>query len=88
MHGKKLFVGGLNYSTTKEQLKNVFANYGEVVDIKIVEGKGFGFIEMSSQVEAESAKASLNNFNLDGKYIKVDQAKPPKSMQNNRKNHS
>ena len=85
MHGKKLFVGGFNYSTTKEELKNIFNDYGEVINIKIIEGRGFGFVEMSTQVEAESAKASLNNFNFNGRFLKVHQAESSKKIQQNRK---
>jgi RNA recognition motif-containing protein len=55
MQGNKLYVGNLNYAVTDEQLQTLFANYGEVRDVRIISGKGFGFVEMSSNDEAEKA---------------------------------
>lgn len=52
MQGSKLYVGNFKYSITREQLEELFSNYGEVREVKIIEGKGFGFIEMSNQAEA------------------------------------
>jgi RNA recognition motif-containing protein len=74
----KLYVGNLDHSVTKEDLKTLFSNYGEVRDAKLIEGKGFGFIEMSNQTEAESAKKELNGSNFKGRKLKVDIAQPPK----------
>ena len=48
MHGSKLYVGNIDYSVTKEQLRELFSKYGSVTEIKIIEGKGFGFVEMST----------------------------------------
>ena len=76
MHGSKLYVGNLSYSVTKEQLKELFSNYGSVSEIKIIEGKGFGFVEMSSQSEAEKAKEALDGSILQGRNLKVNEAKP------------
>ncbi|EKD27207.1 MAG: hypothetical protein ACD_79C00808G0004 [uncultured bacterium] len=78
MHGSKLYVGGLRYSTTVEKLKNLFSEYGEVKNVKIVGGKGIGFIEMSKQSDAESAKKELNGYIFDGQEIRVDVPRPPK----------
>ncbi len=64
MQGSKLFVGNLSHSVTTEELNELFSTYGEVKEAKVVEGKGFGFVEMSSQVQAEGAKAALNG-NID-----------------------
>ena len=64
MQGSKLYVGNLKYNITNEQLEELFANYGEVKQINIIEGKGFGFVEMSSPDEAEKAKESLNGSDL------------------------
>jgi RNA recognition motif-containing protein len=80
MHGSKLYVGNLSYSVTKEQLRELFSSYGSVTDVKIIEGKGFGFVEMSSQAEAEKAKEELNGSNFKGRTLTVDEARP----QNNR----
>lgn len=78
MQGNKLYVGNLNYSVTNEQLAELFAEYGQVVNVNIIEGKGFGFVEMSSQAEAEQAKQALHNTDFVGRSLKVDEARPPK----------
>lgn len=75
MHGSKLFVGNLSYSVTQEQLKELFSQHGTVVDIRIIGDKGFGFVEMSSQTEAENAKNALDGFNFDGRNMRVDEAR-------------
>ena len=61
MQGSKVYVGNLNYSVTNEQLEELFANHGTVKSVNIIEGKGFGFVEMSSSEEAEAAKTALND---------------------------
>ena len=81
MHGSKLYIGNLSYSVTKEQLKDLFSTYGVVTEVKIIEGKGFGFVEMSSQAEAEKAKEALNNSNLEGRNLKIDEARAPKARE-------
>lgn len=75
----KLYAGNLGFSVTNEDLKDLFSNYGEVKEIKLIEGKGFGFVEMSNQTEAESAKKALNGTDFKGRKLKVDIAQPPKS---------
>lgn len=75
----KLYVGNLGYSVTMEDLSKLFSNYGEVKETKLIEGKGFGFIEMSNQAEAETAKKALHGTDLKGRTLKVDIAQPPKS---------
>jgi RNA recognition motif-containing protein len=82
MENSKLYVGNLSYSVTNGQLKELFTNYGEVVDTNIIDGKGFGFIEMSSTDEAEKAKEGLNETEFEGRTIKVDEARPPKPRRN------
>ena len=81
MQGKKLYVGNLNYSVTNEELTALFSDHGNVENVNIIEGKGFGFVEMSTQAEAEAAKAALNNAEFKGRSLKVDEARPPKSRQ-------
>jgi len=78
MQGSKLYVGNLKYSVTSEQLKELFSKCGEVVDINIIEGKGFGFVEMGSPEDAEKAKEELNGADFDGRPLRVDEARPPK----------
>jgi RNA recognition motif-containing protein len=82
MENSKLYVGNLSYSVTNGQLEELFTNYGEVVDTKIIDGKGFGFVEMSSNDEAEKAKEGLNETEFEGRTIKVDEARPPKPRHN------
>jgi RNA recognition motif-containing protein len=77
MQDNKLYVGNLSYSVTNEKLQQIFATHGTVVKVNIIEGKGFGFVEMGSQVEAENAKKALNGTELDGRNMKVDKARPP-----------
>ena len=75
----KLYVGNLGFSVTKEDLNKIFFNDGEVRDAKLIEGKGFGFIEMSNQAETESAKKALHGTEFKGRTLKVNIAQPPKS---------
>lgn len=78
MQGSKLYVGNLNYSVTNQQLEELFANQGTVNSVNIIEGKGFGFVEMSSSDEAQSAMEALNNTEFAGRPLKIDEARPQK----------
>jgi RNA recognition motif-containing protein len=77
----KLYVGGLNYSTTSDQLRAHFAQCGTVVSAAVVterdsaQSRGFGFVEMSTDAEAEGAIAQLNQQPLDGKTLTVNAAR-------------
>ena len=79
---KKLYVGGLSYSVTDEQLRQIFAGQGTVESAKVItdrdtnRSRGFGFVEMSTQEEAEKAIAALNGTQMDGRNITVNIAKP------------
>ena len=84
MEGKKLYVGNFKYSTTEEQLRELFAEYGEVVKVDVIGDKGFGFVEMSSSSEAEKAKEALNETELEGRTLRVDEARPQKPRTNRR----
>ena len=79
MQGSKLYVGNLSYSVTNEQLEELFSTYGEVRQVTVIEGKGFGFVEMSSQSEAEEAQKALNDTDFGGRTLKIDEARPRKS---------
>ena len=78
----RLFVGSLSWNTTDDQLKDFFSSAGTVssanviVDRETNRSKGFGFVEMSSEEEAQEAIASLNGKELDGRTIIVSEAKP------------
>lgn len=78
MQGNKLYVGNLNYATTEEQLAELFGNYGHVESVKIIEGRGFGFVEMSSSEEAEQAQEALNETEFQGRTLRIDEARAPK----------
>lgn len=79
MEVSKLYVGNISYSATNAQLEELFSSYGEVKNVNIIDGKGFGFVEMGSNEEAEKAKEALNGFEFQGRTLKVDEARPPKS---------
>ncbi len=81
MQGSKLYVGNLGYQVTNKQLEELFSNYGEVRQVNIIEGRGFGFVEMSNPSEAEKAKEALDGSDLEGRALKVDEARPPRSRQ-------
>ena len=78
MQGSKLYVGNFVYATTDDQLRELFAEYGEVVDVNIIGNKGFGFVEMSSSEEAEAAKEALDGTEVQGRTLRVDEARPKK----------
>jgi len=71
-------VGNLAYSINKGQLEELFSKHGQVQSVTVMDGKGFGFVEMSSSSEAEAAKDALNGTDLQGRTLKVDEARPPK----------
>ena len=78
MEGSKLYVGNLKYAVNNEKLKELFSAYGEVKSVNIIEGKGFGFVEMSSPEEAKKAKDALNNTDFEDRPLKIDEARPPR----------
>jgi len=85
---KKLYVGNLPYSTTDDQLKAVFAEFGEVVSAVIImdkyrnRSKGFGFVEMSTEEEAKAAMEALNGKEFEGRKLNVNEAKPERRDDN------
>ncbi len=80
----KLFVGNLSFNTTEDELKELFAQAGTVQSVTIIKdkytnnSKGFAFIEMSSNDEAEKAIAQLNGKDLNGRNLSVAEARPPR----------
>ncbi len=76
----KLFVGGLAWATDEASLRAHFAEYGEVVEAKVIydrdtgRSRGFGFVTFADAEQANAAKANLNESDLDGRSIRVDQA--------------
>jgi RNA recognition motif-containing protein len=79
MQGTKLYVGNLNYAVSSRELTELFSNYGQVESLNIIDGKGFGFVEMANQAEAENAKEKLDGYMLKGRALKVNEAKPRNS---------
>jgi RNA recognition motif-containing protein len=84
----KLFVGRLSYALTDSQLEEHFAQIGKVLSAKVIidrttgQGKGFGFVEMSTEEEAKQAMDKLNNSELGGRTIVVSEAKPQEPREN------
>ncbi len=84
----KLFVGKLSYTLTDAQLEEHFATVGKVLSAKVItdrysgQGKGFGFVEMSTEEEAKKAMDTLNNSTLDGRTIVVSEARPQENREN------
>ncbi len=82
MHTNKLFVGGLDYSVTEARLQEIFSAHGTVESAKVItdrmtgRSRGFGFVEMSSQSEAEEAIQKMNGTELEGRNLTVNEARP------------
>ena len=78
----KLYVGNLSFSTTEDTLRTLFAEIGTVTDVALIKdrdtgsSKGFAFITMSSQAEAESAIKKFNGYNLENRELRVNPARP------------
>ena len=82
---KKLYVGNLSFSTTEATLTDLFATIGEVTSVNIItdrmtgRSRGFGFVEMAEHTAAQEAINQLNGRTLDGRPLKVAEARPPRS---------
>lgn len=79
--GKKLYIGNLDYSVTDKQLEEHFSPYGEVLSVNVIkdrytgQSRGYAFVELSTAGEAENAKAALNEKELNGRILKVDESR-------------
>lgn len=84
----KLFVGGLSWDTTNDSLKQFFSQAGNIVSAQVItdkfsgRSKGFGFVEMASDAEAQEAIAKLNGQTLDGRAVAVSEARPQAPREN------
>jgi RNA recognition motif-containing protein len=87
MQVSKLYVGNLSYSVTTDQLQELFSNHGQVKDVRVIEGKGFAFVEMSSTSEAEKAKDALDGSDFGGRTLRVDEARPQRDRDSRRNNY-
>ena len=80
--GRKIYVGNLSYNTTETELESLFGAHGSVQSAQIISdkmtgrSKGFGFVEMASDAEAQAAIAALNGQEVDGRTLTVNEAKP------------
>jgi RNA recognition motif-containing protein len=79
---KKLYVGNLSYGATQEQLRELFAQAGEVSDVSLVTDRdsgrprGFGFVEMATEEGAQEAIKRFNGYTLDNRALTVNEARP------------
>jgi RNA recognition motif-containing protein len=82
--GMNIYVGNLSYDSTEQGVRDLFEQYGSVSSVKLIEDRdtgrprGFGFVEMDSE-GANAAISALNGHELDGRAIKVNEAKPRES---------
>ncbi|HUD05963.1 MAG TPA: RNA-binding protein [Candidatus Saccharimonadales bacterium] len=78
----KLYVGGLAYSVTEQELEALFAEHGKVTSVAVIkdrdsgQSKGFGFVEMADDAEAKAAMAALSGKEVSGRAIMVNEARP------------
>ena len=79
---KKLYVGNLSYNTTEAQIRELFAGVGEVSSVNLItdrdtgSAKGFGFVEMTNDEQAQEAIRRFNNYMLDDRNLTVNEARP------------
>lgn len=77
-----IYVGNLSYGMSEEELRDAFSEHGEVSSVKILmdretgRSRGFGFVEMPNQREAEAAVAQLNGKDVGGRALRVNEARP------------
>jgi cold-inducible RNA-binding protein len=78
--GNRLYVGNLAFSTTDEALRDAFAEFGEIVEVKLMieretgRSRGFAFVEMATAEAAKAAIEQMNGANLDGRSLRVNEA--------------
>jgi RNA recognition motif-containing protein len=80
--GSKIYVGGLPYAATEQQLSDLFAQHGAVESARVItdkftgQSRGFGFVEMTTSEDAQKAIGALNGTQMDGRTLTVNEAKP------------
>lgn len=76
MEGKRLYVGNLTYSVNEGNLRELFGTYGEIESVKVIEQKGFAFVEMGTVEQAQAAMDALNGTDYEGRTLRIDEARP------------
>ena len=85
MSQNKLYVGNLSFNSTEDEITDAFSSYGTVTSVSLITDRetgrprGFGFVEMSSDAEAQAAMQAMDGQDLDGRSLKVNIAKPRES---------
>jgi len=80
---KKIYIGNMSYDTNENTLRELFAAHGEVVSVSVITDRetgrprGFAFVEMASDAAANAAISALDGQSVDGRTIKVNEARPP-----------
>ena len=86
----RLYVGNLAYSTREEELRSLFGAYGEVASVAVImdretgRSKGFGFVEFASDDDGRAAMEEINGKEVDGRVLKVNEARPREESPRNR----
>ena len=75
MSTKSLYVGNLSYSTTEEELRELFEEYGPITEVRIVENRGFGFVDIPAE-KMDEAIAAINGKEVAGRTLTVNEARP------------
>lgn len=89
----KLYIGNLSYSTTEEEINQLISEYGTADSIQLIkdrhtgQSKGFGFIEMNDNSEADAAIKGLNETNFKGRKLKINQAQPRSDRNKSRRRY-
>ncbi|HGJ65891.1 TPA: RNA-binding protein [bacterium] len=92
--GKKLYIGNLSFNISEEELEEAFSQFGEIVSTAIIKdsvsgrSKGFGFIEYAQEDSAKSAVEGMNGKELDGRTLKVDEAREQRDQRPQRRPRS
>lgn len=80
---KKLYIGNLAFSVTQDSLKEAFASFGDIEEVTLVtdretgRSRGFGFVTFANDADADKAMAEMNGKEIEGRAIKVSEARPP-----------
>jgi len=91
--GKKLYVGQLSYEATNSDLQDLFTPHGTVVSAQVImdretnRSKGFGFVEMNTDQEAQAGIAALNGQQVNGRALTVSEARPREDRSNGPRNN-